>query len=82
MRPGKQNLHYRLELQAKSLEDWWELWLQGRLRYERESLPRERLPAPAEVLEFSSEMPQFEEIRPFFEAIFEPLATDEEETWQ
>lgn len=79
-RPGKQNLHYRLELQAQSLEDWWEMWLQGTLRYERELLPgEERFFDPAKVQEVLNEVPQFDRIRPLLKAWFESLIENEEE---
>jgi hypothetical protein len=32
--PGERNLHYRLELQANSLEEWLERWLCGELKYQ------------------------------------------------
>lgn len=32
--PGERDLHYRLKLQATSLEEWFEQWLQDELKYE------------------------------------------------
>jgi SMI1 / KNR4 family (SUKH-1) len=34
--PSEENLYYVIEPQARSLEEWLELWLQGELKYERE----------------------------------------------
>lgn len=83
MRSGKRDLHYRLQLQAHSLEDWWEMWVLGILKYEREPLPgEERLPDLVKKLKSLMVSPQFEEVRNLFEARLESITSYKEETGQ